>query len=1224
MALGVLLMNDLASAPRVIVLDREHVHHLRTESNLTSLDQALLSSVHLLEGGFRSTTDTNELAATISLRELGGGPPKVARCVIPANDSVLASARMADEITTVLETERPVRAPVDREAEASLFIEQARKWITWGDKERAIRAAETAYALHPTQESRVVLAWCLDAANPSIRDAIRANRVLLEHYGFHAQAVASGEDVDIRLPETSFWLQSQKRQVNAEDTVLLQELYDVERQAFAFRESFYRRHYDRAHKEYEDTWSDRLTYLAPYCGGDPRRQVELLREAVEAFERLPPPPPEGAPNRLYLVDWLDTSRSDRLNRAMNAHPRPPSHLERRELQDVPPLDWNELGPLFAELETHADPLVRFMAIAAGFKTPWGWWEDREQVRRWYDRRHRLMRILAEDLPPSHPYRKANPLGDSDLFFAPFLAPLSLPTFPESEFEQLLQTEYAYYIKLLGDIVSSGQFQRLSALDNASKRHHAWLDSLVEAGRLAVALELAESMVEVYEKNGRQGRQGCNAMVYRRDLYRELARDLPLGEEPAAPQHSEPQGMGTVAPSLWDPYDIHRVRRGFNLPAVSRVTDRSSLYLASKGNWLYAVEPILAQSNQGTFVDVRLSVRWLPSGVCVREATAPVRIPIDRTERNMTTWVATVFCMAMKEETAYVGTRSGLVELDAGTQEWALYTREEGLPGNMVRAVAVLSGRLYLAVGPNPYDHTVDEPAVFGRFDPSNRTFAVIASELAIEKSTPWDGQPFEVDDVIADEDRGCMWIKERDTGIWKYSPEFEELTNVISNVSNLALSGGKLVGEHINVHGRRKSHVNFVQPPEFAAALIPNPLGEKELVTESVAAVRDGKGLIVAGKEIIQGGHQRHLFFHQPGGATERLTETPEGYPFPGALHLNRTGAGILAVSERGHAFLIRRKADLEKHRLAALQSASGDERESALLDATDRGATEEVESLVADGVDINAKDNRGWTPLLCALASGHEDTVALLLGNGADPERANVEGNTPLIFAAAKDNVEVVREILARGVNADASPNYFGATPLYFAAEFGAIGAARVLIEAGANVGHHTSTGMQPNVLMAAALNGHLDCVELLLQHGALLEARDANGNTPLTYAANRGHAKVTAFLLNAGANPNAANRYEWTALMQATEAHRIGSVRQLVEAGADVNAVRQYGATTLMTAAEYSTPEIVQYLVDQGADPRVKASREWTALRWAEQRKDPAMIRIVRRALEQWNEKE
>ena len=67
----------------------------------------------------------------------------------------------------------------------------------------------------------------------------------------------------------------------------------------------------------------------------------------------------------------------------------------------------------------------------------------------------------------------------------------------------------------------------------------------------------------------------------------------------------------------------------------------------------------------------------------------------------------------------------------------------------------------------------------------------------------------------------------------------------------------------------------------------------------------------------------------------------------------------------------------------------------------------------------------------------------------------------------------------------------------------------------------------------MLAALHGHLNVVEFLVQNGANINLADNNGNTALMSAAFNGYLNVVEFLFQNGANINLANNNGNTALM-------------------------------------------------------------------------------------------
>lgn len=154
------------------------------------------------------------------------------------------------------------------------------------------------------------------------------------------------------------------------------------------------------------------------------------------------------------------------------------------------------------------------------------------------------------------------------------------------------------------------------------------------------------------------------------------------------------------------------------------------------------------------------------------------------------------------------------------------------------------------------------------------------------------------------------------------------------------------------------------------------------------------------------------------------------------------------------------------------------------LIAACEKGQTKEVERLLSQGANINAKGGDSGTPLFAAVVWNHPEMVRLLLENGAKLDDSDTpSGRTYLIDAAVRGNYEVVKLLLAKRVNVNAKDED-GATALMHASE-----------ESG---------------------YGHVETVKLLLKAGADINARDQNGETALDKATQHGggHPEIIRWL--------------------------------------------------------------------------------------------------------------
>jgi ankyrin repeat protein len=157
-------------------------------------------------------------------------------------------------------------------------------------------------------------------------------------------------------------------------------------------------------------------------------------------------------------------------------------------------------------------------------------------------------------------------------------------------------------------------------------------------------------------------------------------------------------------------------------------------------------------------------------------------------------------------------------------------------------------------------------------------------------------------------------------------------------------------------------------------------------------------------------------------------------------------------------------------HSLIRLLFHSGASRASAtttLEKAISQGRAEIIESLIAQGGDINAKNAHGQSPLHQAAKQGNSDLVQVLLENGAEVDAIETDsGWTSLHYAASLGHVELCESLVRYGANPD------------------------------------VQTARLETPLHLAVTRGHPEVVALLLKYHAKLDIRDKHGLTPLQQA--------------------------------------------------------------------------------------------------------------------------
>lgn len=246
------------------------------------------------------------------------------------------------------------------------------------------------------------------------------------------------------------------------------------------------------------------------------------------------------------------------------------------------------------------------------------------------------------------------------------------------------------------------------------------------------------------------------------------------------------------------------------------------------------------------------------------------------------------------------------------------------------------------------------------------------------------------------------------------------------------------------------------------------------------------------------------------------------------------------------------------------------------------------AQRLIDQGVDVNAQDGMGNTPLHYVGAS---PTLAqTLLLQGANVNARNQDGITPLHNGFGEKNMAVMALLIEAGAEVNAQSNE-QLTPLHLAYNTGSPEIADLLIRHGADVNARSNQNYTP-LHYAVSANSGVEVAERLLQAGADLTLQNDAGaviHTPYFDPA------VLQLLLDYGADVNLANAAGQTPLL----VHRFNPdlIGPLLAAGADVNRQDSQGRTALFDV----NLEVAQQLLAAGANLMVQDHQGRTALHQA-----------------------
>lgn len=291
--------------------------------------------------------------------------------------------------------------------------------------------------------------------------------------------------------------------------------------------------------------------------------------------------------------------------------------------------------------------------------------------------------------------------------------------------------------------------------------------------------------------------------------------------------------------------------------------------------------------------------------------------------------------------------------------------------------------------------------------------------------------------------------------------------------------------------------------------------------------------------------------------------------------------------------------------------SDSADTPDTALQIVRDLLKAAENRSVLAQVVD--ARENKGKTPLMKAVENKNLECIEALLDAGADVSLKTNEGKNVFHYAVEKGDAEILGRLLEAARKQACLSDALGAstqpslsTPLIHAMAWGHMACADMLLEVKAAV--ESPDAMGNNVLHAAlerpdTIGLLRRCMTAVKDHGLFdefLDGQTITGKTPLLKAIQLGHGSCVQLLLEEGADPTIADQKRLTTLGRAVDDK---PPEAIADQGSEdwpppETITDQNGLTTLRHAAEEKLPEAA---TDRNG---------LTALGYAVKNKDPEVL--------------
>lgn len=210
------------------------------------------------------------------------------------------------------------------------------------------------------------------------------------------------------------------------------------------------------------------------------------------------------------------------------------------------------------------------------------------------------------------------------------------------------------------------------------------------------------------------------------------------------------------------------------------------------------------------------------------------------------------------------------------------------------------------------------------------------------------------------------------------------------------------------------------------------------------------------------------------------------------------------------------------------VKDEADNEGRSAFLWAASSGADNSISCFIQHGVDMLQVDKLGTTAVHVAASAGHTSTVQLLLkyDSASLMNAKDLVKRTPLSHACEMGRIKVVEALIAIGANINDAQDQDGLSVLHWAAIGGHADVCQLLVNAGIDVDCQDLVGR--TALHYAAYGGYVNSMLVLLENKAKFNSQDIEGVTSLHWACSKGHMDAVKLLIQYNASINTMEHTE------------------------------------------------------------------------------------------------
>ena len=262
----------------------------------------------------------------------------------------------------------------------------------------------------------------------------------------------------------------------------------------------------------------------------------------------------------------------------------------------------------------------------------------------------------------------------------------------------------------------------------------------------------------------------------------------------------------------------------------------------------------------------------------------------------------------------------------------------------------------------------------------------------------------------------------------------------------------------------------------------------------------------------------------------------------------------------------------------------NGSKKQNCSYEVLEKVRIKMVQLLLKNDAKIEEVTDLKQTPLLLAAKNGFFEIGKFLIQHGANVNVKDHQEFTPLHHAIMSTQIEFAKLLLNNGSLVETPGN--GNQPIHEARN---IEALRLLIDHGANV---NAKDLQSNSPIDSAMKRDaVDVLKLLIENGANIDSNGEDGKSPLLLAIEGNCIEIAKVLCAKGANVNIDIEGK-TPLILAIENNYDEIAKAIIANGANINAMRN-GYAPIHKAVKKSNWTITELLIKNFADINIKTDR-------------------------------